>query len=107
MYASIATVTWIILTLAAVILPLIGQFRRWTMDQMEDHDNPIWDYLTWLEEGVVTPMEALGMVLGWFFVSIVLCTVASILALIWPLVLAPVLFLVPMTFLFYKLFKQK
>ena len=103
MYGSIAIVAWIILTLAAMILPLIGRFRRWTLDQMEDHDNPAWDYLAWLEEGVVTPMEALGMVAGWFFVSIVLCTMAFILAMVWPIVL----FLVPMTFLFYKLFKRK
>jgi len=46
-------------------------------------------------------MEAFGTVLGWFFVSIVLCMVAFILAMVWPLVLL----LVPMTFLFYKLFK--
>ena len=103
MYGSIAIVAWIILTLAAMILPLIGRFRRWTLDQMEDHDNPAWDYLAWLEEGVVTPMEALGTVLGWFFVSIVFCTMAFILAMVWPIVL----FLVPMTFLFYKLFKRK
>ena len=103
MYAPIAIVAWIILTLAAMILPLIGQFRRWTLDQMEDHDNPIWDYLAWLELGVDTPMEAFVTVLGWFFVSIVLCIVAFILALVWPLVLL----LVPMTFLFYKLFKRK
>jgi len=103
MYASMFIVTWIILTLVAMILPLIGQFRRWTLDQMEDCDNPAWDYLTWLEEGVDTPIEALGMVAGWFFVSIILCIVAFILALLWP----TVLFLVPMTFLFYKLFKRK
>ena len=103
MYATICVIVWVLLTLAAMILPLIGRFRRWTLDQMEDHDNPIWDYLTWLEEGVVTPMEAFGMVAGWFFVSIVLCTVAFILAMVWPIVL----FLVPMTFLFYKLFKRK
>jgi hypothetical protein len=103
MYASMVIVIWIILTLAAMILPLIRPFRRWTLDQMEDHDNTIWDYLTWLEKGVVTPMEALGMVVGWLFVSIVFCTVAFILALLWPIVL----FLVPMTFLFYKLFKRK
>jgi len=101
MYASMVIVIWIILTLAAMILPLIGRFRRWTLDQMEDVDNPIWGYLSWLEEGVVTPMEAFGTVLGWFFVSIVLCMVAFILAMVWPLVLL----LVPMTFLFYKLFK--
>lgn len=103
MYLSMVIVIWIILTLAAMILPLIGRFRRWALDQMEDHDNPIWDYLAWLEEGVVTPMEAFCTVLGWFFVSIVLCIVAGVLALVWPLVL----FLVPMTFLFYKLFKRK
>jgi hypothetical protein len=103
MYAPIAIVAWIILTLAAMILPLIRPFRRWALDQMEDHDNPAWDYLAWLEEGVDTPMEALGMVAGWFFVSIILCTVAGVLALVWPLVLL----LVPMTFLFYKLFKRK
>lgn len=103
MYASMFIVTWIILTLAAMILPLIGRFRRWTIDRMDYHDNPIWDYLTWLEEGVVTPMEALEMVVGWFFVSIILCIVAGVLSLMWPLVLL----LVPMTFLFYKLFKRK
>lgn len=102
MYVPIVIAVWILLTLAAMILPLIGPVRKWTLDQMEDHDNPIWDYLTWLEEGVDTPMEALGMVAGWFFVSIVLSTVAIILALVWPLVLL----LVPMTFLFYKLFKR-
>jgi hypothetical protein len=103
MYVSMVIVIWTILTLAAMVLPLIGPFRKWTLDQMEDHDNPIWDYLTWLEMGVDTPMEALGMVAGWFIVSIVLCTVAGVLALVWPLVL----FLMPMTFLFYKLFKRK
>jgi len=103
MYESIVIVIWIILTLAAMILPLIGRFRKWTLDQMEDDDNPIYDYLAWLELGVDTPMEAFGTVLGWFFVSIVLCIVAGVLALVWPLVLL----LVPMTFLFYKLFKRK
>jgi len=103
MYVPIVIVVWILLTLAAMILPLIGPFRKWILDQMEDHDNPIWDYLTWVEEGVDTPAEALGMVVGWLFVSIVLSMVAGILALVWPLVL----FSVPMTFLFYKLFKRK
>jgi hypothetical protein len=103
MYAPIAIVAWILLTLAAMILPLIGPFRRWALDQMEDDDHPIYDYLAWLELGVDSPMEALGMALGWFFVSIVICTVAVMTALIWPIVL----FLVPMTFLFYKLFKRK
>jgi len=103
MYVSMVIVIWILLTLAAMILPLIGPFRKWALDQMEDDDNSIWDYLTWLEEGVDTPMEALGMVMGWFFVSIVFCTVAGILAIVWPIVLL----LVPMTFLFYKLFKRK
>ena len=103
MYATICVIVWVLLTLAAMILPLIGPFRKWILDQMEDHDNPIWDYLTWVEEGVDTPAEALGMVVGWLFVSIVLSMVAGILALVWPLVL----FSVPMTFLFYKLFKRK
>lgn len=103
MYVSMVTVIWILLTLAAMVLPLIGPFRGWALDQMEDHDNPIWDYLTWLERGVDTPAEALGTVVCWFFVSIVLSTAAGILALMWPLVLL----LVPMTFLFYKLFKRK
>ena len=103
MYVSMVTVIWILLTLAAMVLPLIGPFRGWVLDQMEDDDNPIWDYLTWLEDGVNTPMEALRMVMDWFFVSIVFCTVAGILAIVWPIVLL----LVPMTFLFYKLFKRK
>lgn len=103
MYVAIASMIWILLSLAAMVLPLIGPFRKWALDQIEDYDNPIWDYLAWLEEGVVTPMEAFGTVLGWFLVSILLCTVAGLLALVWPLVLL----LVPMTFLFYKLFKQK
>ena len=103
MYVSMVIVIWILLTLAAMVLPLIRSFRKWILDQMEDHDNPIWDYLTWVEEGVDTPAEALGMVVGWLFVSIVLSMVAGILALVWPLVL----FSVPMTFLFYKLFKRK
>lgn len=103
MYVPIVIAVWIILTLAAMVLPLIGPFRKWTLDQMEDHDNPIWDYLTWLEEGVDTPVEALAMVVSWFFVSIVLCIVAGVLALVWPITVL----LVPMTFLFYKLFKRK
>jgi len=103
MYATICVIVWVLLTLAAMILPLIGPFRKWALDQMEDEDNPIWDYLTWLERGVDTPMGALGIVVGWFFYSIVLCIVAILLALVWPLVLL----LVPMTFLFYKLFKRK
>jgi len=102
MYVSMVIVIWILLALAVMILPLIGPFRKWALDQMED-DNPIWDYLTWLEEGVDTPVEALGMVAGWFFGSIVFCTAAGILALVWP----TVLLLVLMTFLFYKLFKRK
>jgi len=103
MYVPIVIVIWILLTLAAMVLPLIGPVRKWALDQMEDHDNPIWDYLTWLEMGVDTPMEALGIVAGWFIHCIILCMVAGMLALVWPLVL----FSVPMTFLFYKLFKRK
>ena len=103
MYSTICVIVWVLLTLAAMVLPLIGPFRRWMLNQMEDDDNPIWDYLAWLEQGIDTPMEALGLVAGWFFVSLIFCVVAVIVAAVWPLVLL----LVPMTFLFYKLFKQK
>ena len=102
MYQTISIMIWVILTLAAVVLPLIERVRKWMVDQIEDNDNPLRDYLTWLDDGVNTPIEALGMVSGWFFMSLIFCILAVIPAIVWPLIML----MVPMTFLFYKLFKK-
>jgi hypothetical protein len=107
MYVIVAEIVFSLLTVIGAVLPLSGRFRRWALDAMGPQkrydENFMYEYLKMFERGVKTPAEALGLVVIWFLFSCVLSLAAFVVTLVWPIAVL----LVPMTFLFYKLFKQK
>jgi len=108
MYNIIGCLFWIVLTFAITIFPLIPKFRKWVLSYRKNtwNDDPIdliYDYCEFYEDGVDTFKDALYLMLSWFFISAVCSGIALILSLVWPLILM----LVPLVFVFYKLFKNK
>ena len=108
MYNIIGCLFWIVLTFAITIFPLIPKFRKWVLSYRKNtwNDDPIdliYDYCEFYEDGVDTFKDALYLMLSWFLISAVCSGIALILSLVWPLILM----LVPLVFVFYKLFKNK